>query len=78
MYIKPPRSEDCVWHYGPPPHVGWWPASFSKRTDRLRWWNGRNWSEWVSSEDNQLAAGYFGCRESFANTDEIQWTHPWW
>ncbi len=32
------------WHKGPPPSVGWWPASTCKDVNDLRWWNGEWWS----------------------------------
>jgi hypothetical protein len=38
------EMKDNKWHKGPPPSVGWWPASFSKNDANIRWWNGENWS----------------------------------
>lgn len=32
------------WHKGPPPSVGWWPASVCKDPNAIRWWNGYWWS----------------------------------
>jgi hypothetical protein len=32
------------WHRGPPPSIGWWPASVRKNVGIFRWWNGRIWS----------------------------------
>jgi hypothetical protein len=32
------------WHRGPPPSVGWWPASIFENSEVLRWWNGQGWS----------------------------------
>ena len=32
------------WHKGPPPSVGWWPASVAECEDAIRWWDGRTWS----------------------------------
>jgi hypothetical protein len=31
------------WRSGPPPSVGWWPASLSKDKEVLRWWDGKHW-----------------------------------
>lgn len=42
-YIKPPKWHDCVWRSGPPPSVGWWPASKRGDPTVLRWWGGSNW-----------------------------------
>jgi hypothetical protein len=33
-----------TWHKGPPPSVGWWPASMNRDPEVLRWWNGKWWS----------------------------------
>ena len=33
-----------TWRKGPPPSVGWWPASDRRNPDVLRWWDGGAWS----------------------------------
>jgi len=33
-----------VWKKGPPPHVGWWNASYFESKNSWRWWNGKKWS----------------------------------
>ena len=33
-----------TWHKGPPPSIGWWPASYSRHSDVFRWWGGEYWS----------------------------------
>jgi hypothetical protein len=33
-----------TWHKGPPPSVGWWPASTCDQDGVFRWWNGEWWS----------------------------------
>jgi hypothetical protein len=35
---------DNKWHSGPPPSIGWWPASIAADSACLRWWNGQYWS----------------------------------
>jgi hypothetical protein len=32
------------WHDGPPPSLGWWPASVSQNEGYYRWWDGNQWS----------------------------------
>jgi hypothetical protein len=32
------------WHKGPPPSIGWWPASTCRDCNALRWWDGEFWS----------------------------------
>lgn len=33
-----------TWHKGPPPHIGWYEASYSKNEGNWRWWDGNTWS----------------------------------
>lgn len=33
-----------TWHKGPPPSIGWWPASLCRDASSVRWWNGGGWS----------------------------------
>ena len=33
-----------TWHKGPPPSVGWWPASWWQDEKVFRWWDGKRWS----------------------------------
>lgn len=35
---------DRKWHTGPPPSMGWWPASVSRDGATIRWWDGSAWS----------------------------------
>lgn len=76
-YIKPPRGEDCKWRSGPPPSVGWWPASLYKDPDFLRYWNGRCWSFGGSSEQTAKQADIDSKSASLMN-DDIEWTDRWW
>lgn len=46
-----------VWHKGPPPSLGWWPASDRRNAFVLRWWNGKNWSTAVGAWRTAEAAG---------------------
>lgn len=43
------------WHRGPPPSVGWWPASFMRSMETLRWWDGV-WSRGVSAGSSAATA----------------------
>lgn len=40
-------AADSEWNEGPPPAVGWYPASIFKNAKNLRYWNGRRWSQSV-------------------------------
>jgi hypothetical protein len=61
-----------VWHKGPPPHVGWWNASFYSLDEVWRWWDGEKWS--IPSETN-INAGYAARQASIASSSqrEIKW-----
>jgi hypothetical protein len=61
------------WFSGPPPSVGWWPASYSKYSRIYRWWDGRVWSapaRWSQTASfAQQQAGVRGLMQ-----DRIRWT----
>lgn len=62
------------WHKGPPPSIGWWPASVRRDSSALRWWNGEYWSvgvlEGFSTEEIVLAA-----ETRATNGPLIEWQH---
>jgi hypothetical protein len=35
---------DGKWHKGPPPSVGWWPASANRIESLICFWDGAQWS----------------------------------
>jgi len=79
-YIKPPRSEDCKWRDGPPPGIGWWPASLAATPDptALRWWDGE-WSGGVALDgDSAERAGRIASLKSITPERFIRWTDRWW
>lgn len=75
-YIKPPDSHECTWRSGPPPEVGWWPASTSQNPELLRWWNGKFWSDYAVDGDVSRFAAI--CAKEPAYSDGIKWTDRWW
>ena len=48
-----------IWYSGPPPHVGWWNASFYRYKNCWRWWNGADWS--------------LGTRAAFPGKEAAKW-----
>ena len=46
-----------IWHKGPPPSIGWWPASTARHLDMFRWWDGKYWSIPLRSLDSRKDAG---------------------
>lgn len=67
---------DREWHSGPPPHVGWWNASYSRRTDVWRWWNGEAWSISVFDGCPALEAAARATEHGIYQ-HEIEWTDYW-
>jgi hypothetical protein len=62
-----------TWHKGPPPSIGWWPASTRRNPDTLRWWNGVWWSvRCISDYEMQTVA--IGATVKSQFQDEIEWT----
>jgi hypothetical protein len=47
-----------IWHRGPPPSIGWWPASYNKTRGVYRWWDGYNWSSPCTDDCTPDQAGY--------------------
>lgn len=66
---------DQVWHSGPPPSVGWWPAGTRGDPRLLRWWNGAHWSAPASRNDNKADAARAAAFPSLAPARAICWTH---
>jgi hypothetical protein len=59
------------WHKGPPPSVGWWPASISRDGSMLRWWNGEIWSIAVAAHrSSEYAAKIASMPEPYY---DIEW-----
>ena len=62
-----------IWNSGPPPSLGWWPASATQSVDVYRWWNGNLWScpayEMDSKKQAQQLANMPACEIG------IEWKH---
>ena len=63
-----------IWHKGPPPSIGWWPASLNQDRNILRWWDGEAWSfgaqKWMSPAKAAAVAG----KRDDRNQHRIMWT----
>ena len=66
-----------VWRKGPPPEIGWWPASGFLNVDVLRFWNGERWSDWVRPHRDSEQAEWTKKEKAFESS-EIKWTDRWW
>lgn len=60
------------WQKGPPPSIGWWPASAFRDRTILRWWNGRYWSSgvWVYGNESEVASA---AKQKGASQKAIEW-----
>ena len=67
-------SADRKWHKGPPPHIGWWNASFGRREDAWRWWNGEWWSRDALPYYSGHEAAVFAERRAIALQRDIEWS----
>lgn len=65
---------DTKWHSGPPPSIGWWPASVSRSSNVYRWWNGEYWSQDVSDYNPARLAEYYASRRE-CSRNPIEWKH---
>lgn len=64
-----------TWRKGPPPSIGWWPASYSKDNNIFRWWNGTVWSLPCTRKFTAERAGRTAARAAHAlwTSDHIYW-----
>ena len=64
------------WHSGPPPSVGWWPASASFLPEKgyLRWFNGEEWSAPATPDESSKNAA-IAARNFCRRVDEVKWQH---
>lgn len=77
-YIKPPDSGFVPWYEGPPPEIGWWPASCLGYVDSIRWWDGACWSIAADMlQTSDYAANMAAIKDEYTQT-EIRWTPRWW
>lgn len=62
------------WFSGPPPAVGWWPASTNQMLNCYRWWDGLAWSIYAARADSKAEASYCA---AFKTTNQLlmRWRH---
>jgi hypothetical protein len=66
------------WHKGPPPAIGWWPASITQDMHCLRWWDGKAWSRVAYSHETKAVAKRSASIKSIYEPHEIEWADRWW
>lgn len=63
----------ATWHSGPPPSLGWWPASSERFENSYRWWNGVYWSRpCFNGEPGEIVALFSAIPSTF-DLSEIEW-----
>lgn len=65
------------WRKGPPPSIGWWPASCCRNPRALRWWDGRRWSWAVAHDEGAAGAGSVALRCGTLQSS-VEWCDRWW
>lgn len=65
------------WHDGPPPSLGWWPTQLrGKKSNALRWWDGKQWSFPVWSSDPPYIVSLTSGTPAWAEYQpQVQWRH---
>lgn len=65
---------DTKWHSGPPPSLGWWPASIGNMSGIYRWWDGIAWGEpcYKGTPIERVAQA---ARIRSWVSEQIQWQH---
>jgi hypothetical protein len=72
-YITPYADE---WFSGPPPSLGWWPASTLCDPNVIRYYDGKRWSTSMLSEMRaNRADDYAACKDYSGN---VKWAKRWW
>ena len=65
-------SPKKLWNEGPPPSIGWWPASAYFVDGVYRWWNGKFWSKAASHHSDAKEAGEIADTPNL-NNEKIYW-----
>jgi hypothetical protein len=64
---------------GPPPSIGWWPATIHGLISPIRWWNGENWSACAFKDDHMKQVIRMAATPADPITaKDIKWAQPWW
>ncbi len=69
-------ANNRTWHKGPPPHVGWWNASFSRQPWSWRWWDGVTWSSVATFDESGAEAAKVAAKKedvAFTSFKAIEW-----
>lgn len=73
-------AEKVVWHKGPPPSIGWWPASTTRNREVLRWWDGARWSVSCTERTPFSSVAFNASTPTIQMPGNIEWADRplWW
>lgn len=78
-YIKAPHKRQVTWRKGPPPLIGWWPASLCGNPLALRYWDGSIWSFAALHTANATTGAQMAKVKTTPQcTANIEWCDRWW
>lgn len=67
------KTTETVWRKGPPPSIGWWPASLHRSRLVLRWWDGTHWSQAAYVTRSAARAALIAAKPA-VQPRRIEWT----
>jgi hypothetical protein len=73
-HCKPKGDNMTEWHSGPPPSLGWWPASIYGEVGHYRWWDGACWSFDIHRNGTAKEAGRVASLKSNLS-ERVGWQH---
>ena len=67
----------AIWHYGPPPSLGWWPVKpyITDTKVALRWWNGSCWGHECYPDDSITDVEHFATALDQIGGRDVRWAY---
>ena len=72
-YITPYADE---WFSGPPPEIGWWPASTCRDPRAIRYYDGEQWSKTARAGMAVKQAARMAKQKLYGAS--VEWAKRWW
>jgi len=63
-----------TWRKGPPPSIGWWPASTARDAKCFRWWDGEYWGGPCYEGEPRWSIELEAKSKVIRRADDIEWT----
>jgi len=71
--VRDSEITERSWKKGPPPHIGWWNASYRRCKEQWSWWDGEKWSTPAYFFDTRKQAAENAKYRAIAYVDKIEW-----